>query len=269
MDYPRYCALATKALADGAVYDWPTILWDVSGDCEKPPERFFKSQRPKSFLPTVVGHEFGWYLVPTRLPELQSGQLLFMTITVRCRQCASCLKARARHWAARAFSETKISTRTWFCTYTVSPEHRMRVRLLARRKYNSEDFVSCTKILSEFFTKYLKRVRKESGVKFRYLLAVEAHEDGFPHLHALIHENGFEVSKRCLQGQWPYGFSSVKLATPETARYVTKYISKQARSRVRASLHYGQVLTLMTASCHSPPKEVDVIHDLLPVKNIF
>jgi len=167
----------------------------------------------------------------------------YVDMDVPCRQCEACLKNRGRMWAARALRETKQAERTWFCTYTVNPENRVRVRIAARRAYGSEDYLALYKVISKDFTKYLKRVRKESGSTIRFLLAAERHNDGFPHLHALIHEVKGGVTKRTLQGQWTLGFSHVRLTDGKEAHYVTKYISKQYLARVRASLRYGLCLS--------------------------
>jgi len=167
---------------------------------------------------------------------------LYVDVLVPCRRCETCLNNRRRMWTARALIEHRRALRTWFCTYTLAPEHRFRVCLLAKKKYGSEDYLSCYKIISQMFTKYLKRVRKVSGSRFRYLLVAEQHKDGFPHLHALIHEIGSPISKRTFQGHWPYGFTNVKLvdrSDTKGAAYVCKYLAKSLLARVRASLRYG------------------------------
>jgi len=180
-------------------------------------------------------------------PAKPGRHLYSIDLQVSCRRCPSCLKERGRRWSARAFHECKQSSRTWFCTFTLAPEHRLRACLLAKKKFSNEEFSSIYNIISGWFTLYLKRIRKESGAKLRFFLAVEMHADGFPHLHALIHEVGEgEVTKRTLQGQWPYGFTNVKLADPASARYVTKYLAKSLLARVRASLNYGSCVNVLT-----------------------
>ena len=94
-------------------------------------------------------------------------------------------------------------------------------------------------------TRWLKRVRKQSAAALRYLLVVEAHADGFPHFHLVLHETSLaQVSKRTLEGQWHYGFSSWRLIPHGEMRqvtYVCKYLTKSAQTRVRASRQYGQL----------------------------
>lgn len=95
-------------------------------------------------------------------------------------------------------------------------------------------------IVSKELTKYFKRLRKK-GAEFRFVLVAEAHKDGYPHFHALLHERDAVITKSTLQGEWPYGFTTCKLVKDErAAHYVAKYLAKDARTRIRASLHYGQ-----------------------------
>lgn len=162
-----------------------------------------------------------------------------IALLVRCRKCEPCMVKRSQAWALRALHETRNSLRTWFCTFTYRPDDRLRVKIRAR----GESFEQIAKVCSKDFTLYLKRLRKNTGVKFRYLLAFEPHKDGFPHLHALVHEDYDPITKRQIQLEWKHGFSHVELAEPEHAFYVTKYISKQMASRVRASLRYGVIDT--------------------------
>lgn len=177
-------------------------------------------------------------------------------VEVRCRKCEACLAYRRRLWTARAIAETRLSARTWFLTLTFAPEARfvmeMRADKLSRQRRaerleavaSQERFALVAAETGREVTKYLKRVRKNARVRFRYLQVVEAHKDGFPHYHLLIHEmaNG-AISKRELQGAWRGGFSQAKLVNTLDAKatgYVCKYLSKSAATRVRASQRYGR-----------------------------
>lgn len=184
------------------------------------------------------------WLTP-RLPILEQ--------TVRCRKCPECLRARAAHWSLRAQSELQRSQRSWFVTLTLSPDEHWKVECRAQLKYGdgwsrlaeAEKFRRLSDAAAPLLTKWLKRVRKESGAKLRYLLVVEAHKSGLPHWHLLMHEadEAQPVRKRTLQQQWWHGFSQAKLVDgdPKTARYVCKYLAKSALARVRASGGYGSV----------------------------
>lgn len=176
-------------------------------------------------------------------------------VSTRCRKCAPCLEHRQRLWAARAIDETLASNRTWFGTLTINPAQRFRYRLLAdqrleRRGHGSwssqsegAKFKALVDVIGPDITKWLKRVRKQSGAALRYLLVSEAHKDGFPHFHILVHERSLNVTERTLRKQWLVGFSHFRLVDRtdrRAASYVCKYLSKDAQTRVRGSVRYGQ-----------------------------
>lgn len=187
--------------------------------------------------------------------EVEKSTKIFADYTVRCRKCETCLKHRARLWAARARDELAVSGRSWFGTLTISPEHRTRylylaMRVIRRRRAEAwnalseaEQFAAVVNVAGTDVTKWLKRIRKNSGAALRYLLVSEAHEDGFPHFHVLVHEAEGRVTKRQLEGAWLVGYSHWRLVEPGDsgpARYVTKYLTKSALTRVRASQRYGR-----------------------------
>jgi hypothetical protein len=93
------------------------------------------------------------------------------------------------------------------------------------------------------FQRYCKRLRKE-GCGLRYMLIIEKHASGLPHLHALMHETDSPIRHRQLNDQWTWGFSTHKLIPSDdngkAAAYVCKYLSKEMASRVRASTQYGR-----------------------------
>lgn len=141
-------------------------------------------------------------------------------------------------------------------TFTFSPESRFKllsqVRLRWRKK--GEDFEAlppekrAREVLEQSgkeLTLYFKRLRKNTKVPLRYCLVSEFHEDDAPHWHALIHEPfaRLAVRHKDLTSTWPYGFTRFKLVDQtdlkKTARYVAKYLAKDAETRVRASQHYG------------------------------
>ncbi len=201
--------------------------------------------------PTGPDYADGWgYLQGFRSPATRT-----VYISVRCRKCPACLDHKRRLWTARSICETRVATRTWFGTMTVAPVHRFRFKAMAERtvqRSRNERFSSLTPsertkaIASELLpevTKWLKRVRKQSAARFRYLLVVEAHADGFPHLHLLLHEQGQPVTKACLDGQWKLGFTQFRLIDQGDVRavgYVCKYLSKSPQTRIRASRAYGK-----------------------------
>ena len=192
-----------------------------------------------------------------------------VTIITPCHKCDPCLKARARLWTARATQEITDSVRTWWGTLTLSPDTWMRALSQARARERAqgidfdrlpspERFALWNQQIQPEVTKYLKRVRSEvlrnaglsdgAGLKpLRYLLVTEAHQSGVPHYHMLVHEVSpdMPVRKRTLDDQWSLGLIRQWRLVSDTvpAHYVCKYLSKDARTRVRNSTDYGVART--------------------------
>ena len=107
--------------------------------------------------------------------------------------------------------------------------------------------------VSKWITTYLKRVRKAAGTgSFRFLMVAEAHDSsetseeyrGLPHYHVLLHEcDPFLPVRKSVLDTWPHGFSKWRLVNADDlreVRYVCKYLGKDVRARVRASIKYGK-----------------------------
>lgn len=170
---------------------------------------------------------------------VHTGQATFDTFYVRCRKCGPCLRFRQHHWMRRMELEIQLAQRSWFVTFTTSPEARY---CLYAPLGDEPSFAQMCNALNRELTLYLKRLRKGYG-PLRCVFVHEPHKDGYPHLHGIIHEvHGQEpLLKRFVQSQWRLGFSKVVLADPGAARYLTKYLAKEARARVRASRQYGRL----------------------------
>lgn len=229
------------------------------GDCLKPVDRLLRGVQSLALagVQSLQGDDwdyadgYGWIgPAPFGPPVTRT-----VAVRVRCRKCANCLRQKRRMWTARAIDELGRSMRTWFGTLTVSPERRFHAMMLADRAaqslwnapLSSASQVDRTKLIAKQLlpecTRWLKRVRKESKAPLRYCLVAEAHKDGFPHFHLLLHERGQPVTKRALEGQWRYGISHFRLVPigeVKHAFYVCKYISKSPQTRIRASRGYGQ-----------------------------
>ena len=170
-------------------------------------------------------------------------------LNARCRRCGPCREHRRRLWGARAVHEINASRRTWFGTLTVRPTDRFRMMLEAdltgsRGTSSLKDNVRYGLLASRVgkdVTKMFKRLRS-GGARFRYLVVYEAHKDGWPHVHLLVHEVHDPIRERVLQAEWPVGFSKWRLVDSDlrAAWYIAKYLTKDALARVRASQHYGQ-----------------------------
>lgn len=190
----------------------------------------------------------------TRLLDVPSdGHPVFLDLDVRCRRCSACLKARAALWRGRARFEIEHAERTWFGTLTLRPEERVRAAFEAQLAASAREgevpgmetpdgFKVTAQVAGREVTKFLKRVRSETGAILRYLVVTERSADGTPHWHLLLHEYRPEGSARkaMLEKQWRLGFSSWRLVKDaNAANYICKYLSKDILARVRASLGYG------------------------------
>lgn len=159
--------------------------------------------------------------------------------------CDECLRYRARIWRDRAAVEIAQSQRTWLWTLTLRPEEQYRALAEGLRDASEEqrksDWDLRVSVIQRWLTLCLKRIRKNSGARIRYLAVYEAHKSGMPHVHVLLHERNSAVRKGLIQGEWPHGFTNCRLVKDvNSALYVTKYLSKAMAARVRASLRYGK-----------------------------
>lgn len=244
MHWDRVARLIARAQAHGAervsVALW---RWDIAGRCERPYSREIIG-RPEA--------EAGKKRVVIR--PLHTRGTLMLEIRTPCHRCETCRRIRGRLWTMRAKAEFDVAVRTWFGTLTLSPESAQYFLNTARWKDarqgidfetlpETEQFLLWNREVQREVTKYLKRIRKESGASFRYLCVTEVHKSGIPHMHMLLHEsvNGGQVKHATLSAQWRVGFERWRLAVDKrSAAYLCKYLSKDAMARVRASLHYGE-----------------------------
>lgn len=266
--------LLARTYAEGErTAPWSGLLhW--AGDCIHPVHVTLKGERAEKAPPRKryewawnetpgLSHDGDWYkegrvLRASPGPKGQSFPATWIDIEVRCRRCENCLRLRQRHWSARVRNELAmhdiIGARTWFGTLTLRPEEHYRALVTARlahsaggidldRTSEEEIFAARHRVISRWLTLYLKRVRKQAAQPFRYILICEKHKSGLPHYHILVHEDGLlrNIPKRILQEQWIHGFSRWKLVEDmRQGTYLTKYLSKSAEARVRASKDYGK-----------------------------
>lgn len=236
-------------------------VWDLSRDCDNPV--------PVTLFSRSTGLVRNLRLIAngSRRPP----SMMEIVLLTECRKCPVCLKRRSRMWAARAWHECQISERTWFGTLTCAPDwHVWCDSVCATKKANFvyqtefQKFGARAQVLGVEVTKYLKKIRKNSGRRFRYLLVSEYHDSERtsdfmrfrPHLHLLVHEFAGQPLRKHddLEANWTFGWSSWKLVKSSMAAgYVTKYISKAADARVRASLRYGK---LESETCFTFPKQI-------------
>lgn len=225
-----------------------TCEWAIHGNCRSPwtTDVIGRPRDPG----TGTFHESRWHTFTGKAMTMR------VTLTTRCRKCDNCRKARSNEWRYRAREELRRAGRSWFGTLTLSPIAHYRMVSEARAyaasraiPWNSlsdeERFKRVASASLKEVTRYFKRVRKESKVPIRYMAVTERHKSGLPHFHVLLHEVELKpVRHATLSSQWTYGFEKWRLVpfdeTLKAANYVTKYISKEAVGRIRASQHYGK-----------------------------
>lgn len=239
-DVRRVGRIVFDNLQNGVVRKSPLQSeWDVSADCESPvrvelngaPKDPLRNRRVPGWSHTLVMH-------------------------VRCRKCSRCLRRRSNLWAHRARTMIAATPRTWMATFTMSPGNHFIMRARASHRLaqggtdlnqlsGAEQFSELVREFGAEVTKYIKRIRKNTGANFRYLLVAEPHKSGQPHFHALFHEHREgELRHAKLTSEWKLGFTKFTLVScAKAAWYVAKYLSKTIAARVRASLGYGMEST--------------------------
>ncbi|AXH76181.1 MAG: replication initiator protein [Microviridae sp.] len=254
-DLKSLARIAASGIGRGFVQETPQRgSWDMSGDCASPvPVQ----------MDAASSRLQGEYRVRT------AGPIFGLTMHTRCRRCPPCLRNRSAKWAYRATEEIAGSARTWFATFTLSPHHHalMRMRASARLRPRGVDLEllpveeRIREVGAEYtreLTKWVKRIRKNSGAALRYMLVQEQHKSGLPHFHAVIHEVNTDepVRHATLTSGWKLGFSKFKLVEgPKAAWYVAKYLAKDVLSRVRASIGYGKTAYAAGGVSKRPPRQ--------------
>lgn len=214
--------------------------WDLSRDCSSP------------YTMNKLGvTSLGWTNMSSEIRYI-----------LMCRRCENCLHRRASRWAVRARNELAMAHRSWFVTLTLEPQRQYWAKAQAIRRAakaavtwetlsEADKFKRHCREISPEITRWLKRVRKQSGAPLRYALVVERHVSGEPHFHALVHEvdQTKPVTYRQIVGAWRWGFAHSKLVHMDEGLsvhwYVAKYLAKSSLARVRASRHYGNAVPLM------------------------
>lgn len=285
--------LASTALAAGGRREGLRYVeWDISGSCLAP-VRVNRYSNATQWVRHRGKYHIG----------------MEVTLLTKCRRCDDCARKRAAHWRYRAIEECLAAPRTWFGTLTLRPDEHYRIDALSRVGQRNakgsgwlvkpcRDWQDLTdegrsavrmQHVGREVTLWLKRVRKNSGVPFRYLLATEIHTGkrvpkdddfarhvmtGYPHVHVLIHEvAGAEpLRKKFLTGRyneqlgrweyppsWTLGFTKFTLldeSDPKKgAMYLCKYLSESIEARVRASIDYGNVSIRENVLTRSKPGE--------------
>ena len=194
-DYQEVATLIKVAMTAGGRRVSPTTFeWDVSNGCENP-VIMTKTGRP----PAEDGEKYV-EIVPG------SKHTLTLEMVVACRKCSQCLRRRRREWTMRSAAEISQAQRTWFVTLTIRPAQLYVCEVIAgkrdiklkERTQNEQERARFAVIVEEI-QRFLKRIRKNSKAKLRYICVQELHKNGNPHYHLLIHEVEGTLTKAVLQ----------------------------------------------------------------------
>lgn len=249
MHHDKVVKLFIRALDGGAKRTGLNSCdWQIAGNCLNPYRtECYGRPRDPGTGPFHEGRNFTF--TGGKMP-------MKVVLHTRCRKCEKCRKARSNEWRYRAREELRRAARSWFGTLTLSPVAQYRV-LSEARAYAAKRSIAWNTLTDEErfkrvastslkeVTKYLKRVRKQSGVPLRYIVVTEQHKSGLPHFHVLMHEVELKpVTHRILSAQWTLGFEKWRLVPHDDLRgagYIAKYLTKSdVAVRVRASQHYGK-----------------------------
>jgi len=120
--------------------------------------------------------------------------------------------------------------------------------------YNDDHLPEGGSLIKSDFQKFIKRLRKNHGVKIRYFACGEyGTEFARPHYHACIfgfnfrdrkpfkrlHGGHYLYTSRDLERLWDKGYSTIGAVNFETAAYVARYVTKKVTGKLEeATAHY-------------------------------
>lgn len=147
-----------------------------------------------------------------------------------CGKCFECKSKRAFDWAIRCKHEIACHNENSFITLT----------------YDDENLPSFL-IVKDYFQKFIKRLRKLTKQKLKYIVSHEyGSKSGRPHHHCIIF--GWNPSNQVylqkapsgeplftseqLEKLWPYGYHSIGTANEKTAYYIASYSLKSSKHSI-------------------------------------
>lgn len=169
----------------------------------------------------------GHRITPVASMERQNGEILLSDpISIPCGHCVGCRMDRAKEWKVRLVHEAaSYPGQSWFVTLTYADE------FLPVTKYG-EPYVS-----KKDAQKFMKRLRRYCGRKFRYFLCSEYGSVNMrPHFHLILFGVlddliPFEFKRyhsALIEKAWSFGMSEVSEANENCMAYVAGYVEKKA-----------------------------------------
>lgn len=147
-------------------------------------------------------------------------------IAIPCGSCSGCRMDRAKEWKTRICLEAeKYPGRSWFLTLTYDDAHLPRLKD-GRPYLNKSDL-----------QKFMKRLRKYSGIRFRYFACGEYGSlTGRPHFHLILFgdlpvETRMSGENRyfsdIIEKAWKFGLYDLQRAEPGSIAYTAGYVEKK------------------------------------------
>jgi hypothetical protein len=179
-----------------------------------------------------------------------------LPVTVPCGRCKGCRLEYSRQWAIRCIHEASMHEKNSFITLT----------------YNEKHLPENLSLDKDELQRFFKRLRKETGQKFRYFACGEyGSKNHRPHYHAIIFGLDFitdnpETTRRLwsktkngdllyrspiLEKTWKLGFTTVGEVTFESAAYVARYVMKKRKGDKQEVDDYYKALDTKTGEIHN------------------
>lgn len=149
-----------------------------------------------------------------------------------CRKCIPCQYKRSQEWSIRNSLEAQGHEFKYFLTLTYSEDSLIHIQ----NKYN------CKTLVLEDMQLFLKRLRKNTGQKFRYYLCGEYGSlKGRPHYHMLLYglnipdldflyktDKGYNYYKSdFIQNCWGLGIVQISEFSDYNSMYTSRYCTKK------------------------------------------
>lgn len=159
------------------------------------------------------------------LPDGYSNKY-YEPLELPCGRCIGCRLRRSRDWSVRCMAEAKLHKQTCFITLT----------------YNNANLPDNGTLVKKDVQDFLKRLRKNLGVKVRYYMCGEYGTlNSRPHYHICLFgydfpdktlykvNNGYPLyNSKILDTLWQHkGWAVIGSLTYESAAYVARYILKK------------------------------------------
>lgn len=188
---------------------------------------------PRQCIRETTGE--GSRIIFSKRPAKGAPDYVYESLVLSCGKCLNCRKKVAREWAVRAYHESLCHERSCFVTLTFRSECMPKDEALDKKTLQ----------------RFIKRLRKNTGIKFRYFACGEYGENrGRPHYHGVLfgidfddkelvsYKNGNALyTSKTLQKSWKYGFVTVGSVSYASCRYVASYVMKRCQTREEALYH--------------------------------